>query len=190
MIITLLVQSFRVREGPTSGWVVPAAGWDPLPLTHSSLDARKNKLVNYEPITLTNALSDNGAPYHSRSEESAPTSSLRQELILCSARSLWENNGDDHAIETEGLTEDENEDHADEDLLLLSVGSDTSVTDNTNSETSSEGGETASQTGGEVLVSIAIFVAGIARLNYYKWGVNGSFRILNIVRPLASLSSN
>ncbi len=93
---------------------------------------------------------------------------MRQELIPCGACSLREDNGDDHAIETEGLTEDENKNHADEDLLLLSVGSNTSVTDDTNSETSSEGGETASQTGGEVLVSIAIFVVDVARLNYYK----------------------
>lgn len=53
------------------------------------------------------------------------------------ARSLREDNGDDHAVETEGLTEDENKDHADEDGLLLGVGADTSVTNNTNSETGS-----------------------------------------------------
>jgi len=85
---------------------------------------------------------------------------LRQELIPSGACSLREDNGNDHAIETEGLTEDENKDHADEDSLLLSVGSNTSVTDNTNSETSCEGGETASETRGEVLISITIGVGG------------------------------
>lgn len=59
--------------------------------------------------------------------------------------SLREDNGDDHAIEAEGLTEDEDEDHADEDFLLLSVGADTSVTDDTDSESSCKGRETASQ---------------------------------------------
>ena len=63
---------------------------------------------------------------------------MRQELIPCGARSLREDDGNDHAIETEGLTEDENKNHANEDLLLLSVSSNTSITDNTNSETSCE----------------------------------------------------
>ena len=79
-------------------------------------------------------------------------------MIDCGARSLRQDNGDDHAIETEGLSEDENEDHADEDLLLLGIGSNTGITDDTNSETSCERGETASQTGGEMLVSLGISV--------------------------------
>lgn len=91
---------------------------------------------------------------------------MRQALIDCGARSLRQDDGDDHAIETEGLSEDENEDHADEDLLLLGVGSNTSITDDTNSETSSERGETASQTGGEVLISLGIRV--VARFDYNK----------------------
>ena len=52
--------------------------------------------------------------------------------------SLGEDNGDDHAIEAERLTEDENKDHADEDLALLCIGTDTSVTNNTNSESLAE----------------------------------------------------
>ena len=80
--------------------------------------------------------------------------------------SLREDNGDDHAIETEGLSEDENEDHADEDFLLLSVGADTSVTDDTNGETSCEGGETASQAWGQVSVAISIFVIEGVRVDY------------------------
>jgi hypothetical protein len=43
---------------------------------------------------------------------------------------------------------------------LLGVGSNTGVTDDTNSKTSCKGGETASQTGGEVLVSLGIRVGG------------------------------
>jgi len=50
---------------------------------------------------------------------------------------LGEDDGNDEAIQTEGLTEDENKDHADEDGFLLSVCAHTSVTNNTNSETSS-----------------------------------------------------
>jgi hypothetical protein len=50
---------------------------------------------------------------------------------------LSKDDGDDEAIKSERLTEDEDQNHADEDSLLLSVRADTSVTDNTNSETSS-----------------------------------------------------
>lgn len=80
--------------------------------------------------------------------------------------SLGEDNGDDHAIEAERLTEDENKDHADEDFLLLSVGADTSITDDTNSETSCERGETASQTGGQVPVTTSISVVNISGEHY------------------------
>lgn len=97
---------------------------------------------------------------------------MRQELLsfdLCS--SLGEDDGDDHAVETEGLTEDEDQNHADEDRLLLSVGSNTGVTDDTNGETSSEGGETASEAGGEVLVTLAVVVGAGINYNYscVKW---------------------
>lgn len=87
-------------------------------------------------------------------------------MIYCGARSLRQDDGDNHAIETEGLSEDENEDHADEDLLLLGVGSNTCITDDTNSKTSSERGETACQPGGEMLVSLAIGVD--IRIDYNK----------------------
>ena len=117
-------------------------------------------------ITLTNALSD-GAPCFRIVAQSAPASSKRQELIPCGACSRCrEDDGNDHAIETEGLTEDENKNHADEDLLLLSVGSNTSVTDDTNGETGSEGRETTSETRGEVLVSIAISVFVVFGIDY------------------------
>lgn len=53
------------------------------------------------------------------------------------ALSLGENDGDNEAIETEGLTENENEDHADENGFLLSVCTNTSVTNDTNCESSS-----------------------------------------------------
>ena len=89
-------------------------------------------------------------------------SSPNEQPRYCSlSRSLRENNGDDHAVETEGLTEDENEDHADEDFLLLSVCADASITNNTNSETSCERWETASQAGGQMLVTISISVGDV-----------------------------
>ena len=80
--------------------------------------------------------------------------------------SLREDDGDDHAIEAESLTEDEDEDHADEDFLLLSVGTDTSVTDNTDSESSCKGRETASQAWGQVSVACAETVGITVGLNF------------------------
>ena len=76
-----------------------------------------------------------------------------------SAHSLREDDSDDHAVKTESLTEDENKDHADEDSFLLSVCSHTCITNDTNSETGSKRGETASETWGEVLVTLAISVS-------------------------------
>ena len=80
--------------------------------------------------------------------------------------SLGEDDGDDHAIEAERLTENEDENHADEDFLLLSVCADTSVTDDADGKTSCEGGEAASQTGGQVFVTIAISVIERLREDY------------------------
>lgn len=56
---------------------------------------------------------------------------------LRAASSLSEDDSDDHAIEAESLTENQNKNHADEDSLLLSVCADTSITNNSDSESSS-----------------------------------------------------
>ena len=52
------------------------------------------------------------------------------------ACSLREDDCNDHAVKAERLTEDKDQNHADEDGFLLSVCADTSVTNNANSETS------------------------------------------------------
>ena len=49
--------------------------------------------------------------------------------------SLRKNNGDNHTVKTESLTEDKDQDHSDEDLFLLGISSDSSISDNSNSET-------------------------------------------------------
>ena len=79
--------------------------------------------------------------------------------------SLGEDDGDDHAVKAESLSEDENEDHSYEDCFLLRVRSDSSVTDNSNSETCCEGGEAASEARCEVLVSVSVLVEGVAHGN-------------------------
>lgn len=65
-------------------------------------------------------------------------------------RSDGKDEANNEAVETKSLSEDEHEDHADEELLLLGVGADTSVTDDTNAHTGSEGRETSGETGSKV----------------------------------------
>ena len=121
MIITLLVQSFRVPE--PCAWLSGAR------------------------------------PAQGSTRTPIPPGEVFDDGVSCSLR---ENDGDDHAVETEGLTEDKNKDHSHEDSVLLSVCADTSVTNNTNCETCCEGGETASEARCEVLVSLSIDVLAIS----------------------------
>lgn len=53
------------------------------------------------------------------------------------AISLRKNDGNNHTIKTEGFTEDENKNHSDEDLFLLSICSHTGITYDSNTETGS-----------------------------------------------------
>ena len=63
-----------------------------------------------------------------------------------------EDNSDDEAVEAKSFGENKDEDHSDVDVFL-GVGTDTGVTDNTNAESSSEGGETTAKTAGQVFVA-------------------------------------
>ena len=82
-------------------------------------------------------------------------------LLILSICLVWsvvggeggQNDGDNQTIQTEGLSEDENKNNSDVDVLL-SVGTDTSVTSNTDAETGSEGWKTAAEAWGEVLVAV------------------------------------
>jgi len=67
---------------------------------------------------------------------------------------------DNESVQTEGLGEDENQDHTDEEARLLGVGTDTGVTDNTDSESGSEGGHTDGQASTEVSESLVGGVLG------------------------------
>lgn len=64
-----------------------------------------------------------------------------------------ENDWNNQTVETKSLSENEDEDHTNIDVLL-GVSTDTSVTGNTDSETGGEGGKTAAKTGSEVLVAV------------------------------------
>jgi len=58
--------------------------------------------------------------------------------------------GNDETVQTQDFGENENENHADEESWLLSGTPDTSITDDTDGETSGETGETDRQTGTEL----------------------------------------
>lgn len=51
---------------------------------------------------------------------------------------LRENQRDDETVQTQGLREDENQNHADEKLVLLTYSSHTCIADNANCHTSSQ----------------------------------------------------
>lgn len=70
----------------------------------------------------------------------------------------------DESVKTNGLGEDHDEDHTNEDAVGLGIGSDTSVSSNTNGEASSQRGESTSQTSTEGLVSTLWSQVGIAHL--------------------------
>jgi len=67
---------------------------------------------------------------------------------------------DDKTVQTEGLSEDKNEDHSDEETGLLGVGADTGITDNTDGETGSEGGHTDGKASTEVSEALVGGVLG------------------------------
>jgi hypothetical protein len=58
--------------------------------------------------------------------------------------------GNDESVETQDFGENENENHSDEQPGLLGSSADTSVTDNSDGETSSHTGETDSETSTEL----------------------------------------
>jgi hypothetical protein len=66
---------------------------------------------------------------------------------------LGQDKGNDQTVQTQGFCENENQNHSDEKLILLTNSSDTSVTHNTNGHTGGKTGETAAQAGGHVSVS-------------------------------------
>ena len=79
-------------------------------------------------------------------------------------RSDDNDDGDDQTVQADSLSEDHDEDHTDEDAISLGVGSDTSVTGDANSKTSSEGRETASEAGSEVLVASSLLEASLGHV--------------------------
>ena len=71
-----------------------------------------------------------------------------------------EHNGDDESVKGESLGEDHHENKSDKDISL-SISTDTSVTDDTDAEASSEGGETTAEASTELLVGSVVVVVPV-----------------------------
>jgi len=80
--------------------------------------------------------------------------------------------GNNESVKTNSLGENEDKDHSDEDTITLSEGSDTSVTSNTNSKSGGKGGESATETSSEDLVtsSSGFHVSLITGLGVQEYG--------------------
>jgi predicted metal-dependent peptidase len=74
---------------------------------------------------------------------------------------LGQNESNNQTVETKSFAENENQNHADEQLGLLTVGAHTSVTDNADSETGSQSRETTRKTGSQVGKAVERRVRGL-----------------------------
>ena len=81
---------------------------------------------------------------------------------MCSA-GHDEDDGDDEAVESERLSEDHHQDERNQNILL-SVGADTSITHNTDSETCGERGKTAAKTRCELFVAESVVIGPFSGL--------------------------
>lgn len=75
---------------------------------------------------------------------------------------LGQNQSNDKAVQTQSLSENEDQNHADEELGLLAVGANTSITNNANGEASSKGTQTTRQTSGKVSIAVVSGVLVLA----------------------------
>jgi len=82
--------------------------------------------------------------------------------------------GYDESVETKGLREDEDENHADEDPLVLSDSAHTSVTDDANGHAGGKTGEAHRETGSQVSETLE---AGVIRHSHWREG--RAFKELN-----------
>ena len=74
-----------------------------------------------------------------------------------------EDDGDDEAVKGERLSEDHHKDECNQNILL-SVGADTSITNNTDSETCSKRGKTAAEARCKLLVAESVVIGPFSGL--------------------------
>jgi len=103
-------------------------------------------------------------------------------LNLCRSTGFGEDDGDDKSVESESLSENEDQDHSDEDIFL-GVCAHTSVTNDTDGETSSEGRESAAKAGGQMLVT-SVDTVLVVSLHSVVWGRDDYKIIFKLVTPI------
>ena len=78
-------------------------------------------------------------------------------LRFACSRGHYEDNGDDEAVQGEGLSEDHHQNERNQNILL-SVRADTSITNDTNGETGGQRGKSAAKSRGKLLVAEGVVV--------------------------------
>ena len=69
-------------------------------------------------------------------------------------------NSHNQTVQGESLSENQHQNHTDEDLLLLTTSANTSISSNTNGQTSSQARQTAAKTGSQVTKTVEARVVG------------------------------
>jgi hypothetical protein len=107
-------------------------------------------------------------------------------LTICRSRNVGEDDGDDESVESESLSENEDQDHSDKDIFL-SVCAHTCVTDDADGETGSQGWESAAEARGQVLVASVDRVRVVGWLSVIRgWG---DYKIIfKLVTPILLFS--
>jgi len=79
-------------------------------------------------------------------------------LILrawCSSRSRWENDSNDESVKCESLRENHHKDNSDHDISL-GISTDTSISNDSNTESRGEAGKSTAKSSGELFVTIVV----------------------------------
>mmetsp|Transcript_39811 Transcript_39811/g.73412 ORF Transcript_39811/g.73412 Transcript_39811/m.73412 type:complete len:144 (-) Transcript_39811:282-713(-) len=96
--------------------------------------------------------------------QNTSTTNFNQAYLLADERVLGQNQRHNKAIKTKRLRENENQDHANEKLLLLAYRTDASITNNSNCHTGSKTRKPTAQTSREVCETSVQTVLALAAL--------------------------
>lgn len=94
---------------------------------------RKLVFSSFNPIFPFSTTIDNSFSFCACNQKAKSASRLHTSALVALLR---EDEGNDESVQTQSLGENENQNHADEELVLLADGTHTGVTDDTNGHTS------------------------------------------------------
>ena len=91
--------------------------------------------------------------------------------LVCTrlAGARGEQDSNDETVESKSFGEDQDEDHADEQLGLLRVGPDAGVADDADGHAGGEAGDAAGESGGEVHVAVEKVVGRAVPMFWGSW---------------------